>query len=90
MSFFSYKDRTASFPLGNHKKAFTNNGIFRPVIVIDGHVTGLWKRSFKKDKIIIDIDYLQAHTKLEKALIQKAAKSFGVFLNKNVEVNHGI
>ncbi len=86
----SYKDRTASFPLGNHKRAFTSNGIFRPVIVINGHVTGLWKRTIKKDRVLIETDYFQPHDKSMKGLIEKAAMEFGRFLNMKVEVKHRI
>jgi hypothetical protein len=39
----SYKDRNASLTLTNFKKAVSENGIFRPVIVINGQVMGLWK-----------------------------------------------
>jgi hypothetical protein len=86
----SYKDRTASFPKGNHKKAFTSNGIFRPVIVINGHVTGLWKRTINKDKVIIETGYLQPHNKAIKSLVEKAAKTYGEFLNKKTEVIHSL
>ena|ERR1035437_1525008 len=34
----SYKDRTASLPLENHIKAVSNNGIFKPIIIINGKV----------------------------------------------------
>jgi len=84
----SYKDRSASFPLGNHKKAFTSNGIFRPVIVINGHVTGIWKRTIKKGTVLIEIDFFQAHSKSIKNLIEKEAESFGKFLDKKAEVNY--
>jgi hypothetical protein len=84
----SYKDRSASFPLGNHKKAFTSNGIFRPVIVINGHVTGIWKRTVKKDIVLIETGLFQPHNKLEKELVEKAAIKFGGFLNKKVELKH--
>ncbi len=84
----SYKDRSASFPLGNHKKAFTSNGIFRPVILINGHVTGIWKRTIKKDNVLIETELLQPHNKLMKVLIEKAAIPFGSFLDKKIEVKH--
>lgn len=44
----SYKDRTATLPFEIHNKAVSNNGIFRPTIVIKGQVRGLWKRTIKK------------------------------------------
>jgi hypothetical protein len=86
----SYKDRAASFPLGNHKKAFTNNGIFRPVIVINGHVTGIWKRTIKKDTVLVEVDFLQSHSKATKYLIEKEVETFGRFLSKKAEVKYTI
>ena len=50
----SYKDRSAAIIIGTSKKAFSNNGIFWPTIVINGQVVGIWKREIKKDKIIIE------------------------------------
>jgi len=84
----SYKDGSASFPLGNHKRAFTSNGIFRPVIVIDGHVRGVWKRTIKKEMVIIEIDSFQKQTKSNKDLIEIEAKSFGNFIGKEAEVKY--
>ncbi len=84
----SYKDRSASFPLGNHRKAFTSNGIFRPVIVIDGHVTGVWKRTIKKDTVLIETCLFQTYTKSVKRLIEKEAEKYGKFIGKKAEVNY--
>lgn len=86
----SYKDRSASFPLGNHKKAFTNNGIFRPIIIINGHVTGIWKRTVNKDAVLIETDYFQSHNKATRNLIESSAKSFGNFIEKSIKVKHPI
>jgi hypothetical protein len=44
----SYKDRRASLPHENHHKAVSNNGIFHPIIIVNGQVTGVWKRTIKK------------------------------------------
>jgi hypothetical protein len=46
----SYKDRHAVLPLENHAKAVSNNGIFRPVAVVNGQVMGIWKRTVKKQQ----------------------------------------
>jgi hypothetical protein len=55
----SYKDRSASLLSGDNKKAVSSNGIFKPVIIINGQVTGLWKRSINKTKLIIELTLLQ-------------------------------
>ncbi len=82
----SYKDRSASFPHGNHKMAFTSNGIFRPVIVIDGHVTGIWKRTIKNEKVSIETELFRKHSKVEITAINKSAAGFATFLNKKAEM----
>ncbi|NOU48153.1 MAG: winged helix DNA-binding domain-containing protein [Bacteroidales bacterium] len=82
----SYKDRSASLLLNDHKKAVSDNGIFRPVIMINGLVTGIWKRRFLKEKVIIETDFLRQHTSSEKKQIEIEAAKYGLFLNKKAEV----
>ncbi|MDR0799617.1 MAG: winged helix DNA-binding domain-containing protein [Dysgonamonadaceae bacterium] len=44
----AYKDRTPVLLLEHHSKAVSSNGVFRPVIVENGQVVGLWKKSAQK------------------------------------------
>ncbi len=83
----SYKDRSASLPFENHKKAVSNNGIFRPIIVINGQVTGIWKRTITKDKVIVETKLFEQQNKATIKLIEKASLHFGQFLEKKVEVD---
>lgn len=78
----SYKNRSAAITIDHHKKAISNNGIFRPVIVVNGQISGLWKRILKKDKVRIELDHFRPHNKNEERLIAKAAETFGLFLEK--------
>lgn len=82
----SYKDRTATIQLEHQKKAFTSNGIFRPVIVFNGLASGLWKRSEKTNKVVIETSFFRPHNKAEKSLLEEAAHSFGDYLNKKTEI----
>ena len=82
----SYKDRTVSIALENHSKAFTTNGIFFPTIVVNGRVKGFWKRSIKKDKILIEASPLKPFSATTKKLVNKAAKNYGKFIGKKSEV----
>jgi hypothetical protein len=82
----SYKDRSASLPLENHNKTVSNNGIFRPTIVINGQVTGMWKRTIKKDNVIVETEFFKQANKTTKSLIEKAAIRFGYFLEKKTEI----
>lgn len=78
----SYKDRTAAIRLSDQAKAFTNNGIFRPVIVVNGEVTGIWSRNQKKDKVVVTPDFLKPPAKATLQHLYKAAETYGRFYNK--------
>lgn len=82
----SYKDRTPSIDERHMPHAFTKNGIFKPIIVLNGQVVGIWKRTVKKDKVIIEPTFLQRTPKSVEKLLQQQAKAFGDFIGKNVEV----
>jgi len=82
----SYKDRSSAITLKNHAKAISNNGIFRPIIVVNGQISGLWKRTNKKDTVLIELDHFRLHNSTEKQLIEKAAESFGRFSGKKIEL----
>jgi hypothetical protein len=82
----SYKDRSAVITDDDHKKAISNNGIFRPVVLVSGQISGLWKRTLKKDTVLIELDHFRPHNKTEVRLIEKAAETFGYFSGKKAEV----
>ena len=86
----SYKKRAASLEAEHHAKAVSSNGIFRPIILINGKVTGLWKRTVKKDRVFIETNFFSAHNKATKNLIEESAQTFGNFLGKKVEIVHSL
>lgn len=84
----SYKDRTASLPFKDQTKAVSNNGIFKPIIVINGQVVGIWRRTIKNDRIILETEPFQSLTVAAKEQIAEAALRYSNFLNKKVEIIH--
>lgn len=82
----SYKDRTAALLSEHHQKAISDNGLFRPMVVTDGKVTGLWKRTIKKDSVIIEAEFFETPAFNNIPLLQKAAKKYGSFLQKNPDI----
>lgn len=76
----SYKNRSAALPFGSQSKAVSNNGIFRPMIVVNGQVTGIWKRTLKKDKVIVETECFQKLDKTTKGLIGKASMQYKHFV----------
>jgi len=84
----SYKDRRASLPLINFKKAVSENGIFRPVIVINGQVMGLWKRTIIKEKVIIETDLFYPDNNPIMNQIEEGIEKFGQFIGKQTGIEH--
>jgi hypothetical protein len=52
----SYKDRSASLALSHNGRAISSNGIFRAMIVYNGQVIGLWKKTRVRNKHLIETD----------------------------------
>jgi len=85
----SYNDRSASLAeVQIKKKAISSNGIFRPVIISEGQVIGLWKRMAMKEEVLIECQLFKAPGKAVKSGIEFSAEKFGQFLNKKVQVKY--
>jgi hypothetical protein len=82
----SYKNRSAAITADHHSKAISNNGIFRPIVVVNGQTTGLWKRTFKKDIVIIETEHFRPHNKMEEYSIEKAAETYGHYSGMKVQL----
>ncbi len=82
----SYTNRSASISQVENPKAISNNGIFRPVIIENGQVIAIWKRTIKKDNVIIEIDFFTPPDEKMKLRTEEAAIQFGIFLNKKTDV----
>ncbi len=81
----SYKDRTASIKTHLQKRTFSNNGIFWPTIMVNGKVLGLWKRSIKKESVMLETDLFEKPKQSIKTLLKQPAEAFGDFLGKKPE-----
>jgi hypothetical protein len=82
----SYKDRRAALPFENFSKAVSNNGIFKPVVVVNGQVTGVWKRTIKKNRVIVETELFQPPDKTTMTSIENAAIQYGRFVKLGTEV----
>lgn len=59
----SYCDRSASLNLEKTRQAISVNGIFKPVIVVDGQVVGVWKRAVKPKAISVELTFFYPLTR---------------------------
>jgi hypothetical protein len=82
----SYTDRSAAISEVHNKKAISVNGIFKPLIVSEGQVIGIWKRTANKEIQVLECLLFQAVTKSIKKGIELAAERYGRFLNKQAQV----
>ncbi|MBL7818361.1 MAG: AlkZ family DNA glycosylase [Saprospiraceae bacterium] len=82
----SYKDRSTIFDPIWHKEAITSNGIFKPIIVANGKVVGIWKRTIAKNKVVVEPSFFSKTDALPPETIQKVMQKFGDFLGLSVQV----
>jgi hypothetical protein len=78
----SYKNRAATLTFENQLKAVSNNGVFRPVIVYNGHVIGIWKRTIKAGKVILETEYFGSPGKTIQEQVEKEFEKYLQFLKK--------
>jgi hypothetical protein len=64
------------------RHVFTNNGIFRPVILVNGKWVGTWSRIEKKEHVLIERQLVQPVSIASEKAIVTACKKYGRFLGK--------
>jgi hypothetical protein len=82
----SYKTREASILLEHQSKAFTNNGIFKPVILENGKVIGTWKRAIKKDHTKIETEFFNETETSKKEILFQGIQSFENYLETKIVI----
>lgn len=83
----SYKNRSDVIPPQFRGIATTSNGVFKPTIVENGQVIGVWKRTKKKDLVVIETYFFEREKSLEVEVIANAAARFGGFSGLKVELH---
>lgn len=76
-----YADRSAVLdPADADRICPGGNGVFNPTIVIDGKVSGTWKRTFKKGSVVIEPSPFRPLAPAEIDALTVAAQRYGEFL----------
>jgi hypothetical protein len=70
----------------HQKKAISNNGLFRPVIVVNGQVTGIWRRTHQKANLLVEVQFFKSPARSLNTTVKKAAQAFGDFLGQPVDL----
>lgn len=76
----SYKSRTVALEPQHFSKAFTNYGIFYPVILHQGEVIGNWKKLKSKNKTICDFSFFHPGKEIDKKLLEEANIRYQSFI----------
>jgi Winged helix DNA-binding domain len=82
-----YTDRSAIYdPIHNEKLDARSNVLFNHTIVVNGRIVGTWKRTLKKDAVVITPDFFVSPTEAEMRAFAAAAERYGKFVGRAVNV----
>ncbi|MCW5851953.1 MAG: AlkZ family DNA glycosylase [Anaerolineae bacterium] len=82
-----YTDRHAIFdPTHLPKLDSRVNPLFNYVIVIDGHIVGTWKRTFKTSAVVMTFDPFTPLSEAETQAVVRAAHRYAQFLHTSTEL----
>jgi Winged helix DNA-binding domain len=70
-----YRDRSAMFDAGRASQL-----VFPHLIVINGRLAGTWKRTLKKQEVVIETNTFTRLTRAEIRAVSAAARQYGAFL----------
>lgn len=75
-----YKDRTAVMEREHYPNAFNNWGIFYPVVLQNGRITGNWSKTVKRRTVTLDASFFAGKTDSPEELV-KAKDRYLVFIS---------
>lgn len=78
----AYKDRTDVLPKEYYLKAFTNNGLFFPVMAHRGQIIGNWSKTVKKGNVELDYTCFREDTAIDEELLHQAKLKYRLFLEQ--------
>lgn len=78
----SYKDRAASLDPSKKVQTITGNGIFKPVVVQNAWVHGIWQRIFQKNGIKVQWELFDGAGPVDSELMEKAIARFKDFYER--------
>lgn len=79
-----YKDRSAIIDASHTEKFDSRGSVLNNVLVLDGQVVGTWRRTLKKDAVIITPNLFIPLTTAETCAFAAEANRYSAFLGKSV------
>lgn len=80
----SYKDRSQMVDNAASKKVISSNGIFWPVVLVNGKVAGKWSRKIINNEVKINYDLFSPVSSSAKRKLKKSASQYAKFINKKI------
>ena len=81
----AYSDRSAFIP-HEHKHVISQpNGLFSSTVVMKGKVVAVWRRTFKKDRITVEVEPLVNLDREQMNRIKSAAAKFAILHGSTLE-----
>ena len=84
--YLGYKNREAMLNPHFDKNAVSSGGVFRPTIVIDGQIVGVWQMARTKGGIPLEPKLFRSLTAEEERRLARAARRYGAFLGRDIEI----
>jgi len=79
-----YKDRSAIFDASHTGRLDPRGGLLTSAMVLDGQIVGTWKRTFKKNTVVIEANPFVPLSTTETRAFAASANCYGAFLERPV------
>jgi len=79
-----YKDRSAIGEAEIGAKLIALGSALSYIIVVDGQIVGTWRRTLRKEAVVIETNLFTQLTKAENRAVAVAAQQYGTFLDRPV------
>jgi hypothetical protein len=84
-----YRDRGASLDPAHARALNAGGGMLNPTIVVGGRVVGTWRRTFKRDTVVITVSAFEPLSEARKHALNAAAERYGRFVGMPVSARFG-
>jgi hypothetical protein len=76
----AYRDRGAVLHPSHTRRPDAAAAVLGPTIILDGQAVGTWKRTLKRESVLIETSLWKTLTRDERSALDAAAQSYGEFL----------
>ena len=82
----AYRDRSLWMESHMRSGVISSNGIFWPVVLLNGKVAGLWKQTEKKQQLEITVQWFKRQLRKDQDAVAAAADALTRFTGKSVDL----